>query len=61
MTVPEKAWRWWSDTSLSGVRVAQGLDRLMLERRKTKMIVSDNGSEVTSNAILIWADQAGVE
>jgi len=49
-----------ADTSLSGVRVARELDRLMLERGKPKMIVSDNGSELTSNAILTWADQARV-
>ena len=50
-----------ADTSLSGVRVARELDRLMIERGKPKMIVSDNGSELTSNAILTWADQARVE
>ena len=50
-----------ADTSLSGARVARELDRLMIERGKPKMIVSDNGSELTSNAILTWADQARVE
>ncbi len=50
-----------ADTSLSGVRMARELDRLMIERGKPKMIVSDNGSELTSNAILTWADQARVE
>ena len=50
-----------ADTSPSGVRVARELDRLMIERGKPKMIVSDNGSELTSNAILTWADQARVE
>jgi putative transposase len=49
-----------ADTSLSGVRVARELDRLMLERGKPKMIVSDYGGELTSNAILTWADQARV-
>jgi putative transposase len=48
-------------TSLSGVRVARELDRLMIKRGKPKSIVSDNGSELTSNAILTWADQARVE
>jgi putative transposase len=48
------------DTSLSGVRVARELDRLMIERGKPKMVVSDNGSELTSNAVLIWADQSRV-
>src|SRR5437867_13006643 len=50
-----------ADTSLSGVRVARELDRLMIERGKPKMVVSDNGSELTSNAILTWADHARVE
>ncbi len=47
-----------ADTSLSGIRVARELDRLMMERGKPKMVVSDNGSELTSNAILTWADTA---
>ncbi len=50
-----------ADTSLSGVRVARELDRLMAERGRPRMIVSDNGSEFTSNAILAWADSARVE
>lgn len=50
-----------ADTSLSGTRVARELDRLMLDRGRPKMIVSDNGSEFTSNAILSWSDQARVE
>jgi putative transposase len=50
-----------ADTSLSGVRVARELDRLPAEHGKPKMIVSDNGSELTSNAILAWADAARVE
>jgi putative transposase len=49
-----------ADTSLSGTRVARELDRLMVERGKPKMVVSDNGSELTSNAILTWADQSRV-
>lgn len=47
-------------TSLSGTRVARELDRLVMERGKPKMVVSDNGSELTSNAILTWADQSRV-
>jgi putative transposase len=49
-----------ADTSLSGIRVARELDRLVMERGKPKMVVSDNGSEFTSNAILTWADQSRV-
>ena len=50
-----------ADTSLSGIRVARELDRLMIERGKPKMVVSDNGSELTSNAILTWADHSRVD
>ncbi|TIL87773.1 MAG: IS3 family transposase [Mesorhizobium sp.] len=49
------------DTSLSGMRVARELDRLITARGRPRMIVSDNGSEFTSNAILAWADQSRVE
>lgn len=44
----------------AGVRVAQELDRLIIERGKPKMVVSDNCSELTSNAILAWTDQSRV-
>ena len=50
-----------ADTSLSGLRVATELDRLIAARGKPQMIVSDNGTEFTSNAILSWADQSRVE
>jgi putative transposase len=43
------------DTSLSGVRVVRELDRLTLERATPKTIVSDNGTELTSVAVLRWA------
>ncbi|SMX55532.1 Insertion element [Bradyrhizobium sp. ORS 285] len=49
-----------ADTSLSGARVARELDQLVVERGKPKMVVSDNGSEFTSNAILTWTDQSRV-
>ena len=50
-----------ADTSLSGICVARELDRLMVERGKPKIVVSDNGSELASNAILTWADDSRVE
>ena len=49
------------DTSLSGVRVARELDRIVRERERPCMVVSDNGTEFTSNAILAWADENAVE
>jgi putative transposase len=50
-----------ADTSLSGQRVARELDRIIAERGRPKMVVSDNGSEFTSNAILRWADETRVD
>ena len=49
------------DTSISGIRVARELDRLLVAYGKPKTIVSDNGTELTSNAILRWADDNKVE
>jgi putative transposase len=45
-----------ADTSISGIRVARELDRLLVVHGKPGTIVSDNGTELTSNAILHWAD-----
>jgi putative transposase len=45
-----------ADTSISGIRVARELEQLIGTRGKPKTIVSDNGTELTSNAILRWAD-----
>jgi putative transposase len=42
------------DTSLSGVRVVRELERLTGERAMPEVIVSDNGSELTSVAVLRW-------
>jgi putative transposase len=48
------------DTSLSGVRVVRELESLALERATPKVIVSDNGTELTSVAVLRWAtDRVG--
>jgi putative transposase len=45
-----------ADTSLSGARVARELDWLMAERGEPKILVSDNVTELTSTAILCFAD-----
>ncbi len=44
------------DTSLSGIRVARELDALVAVRGRPLMIVSDNGTELTSRAILQWQE-----
>ena len=49
-----------ADTSLSGQRVARELHKIVRQRRRPGTIVSDNGTEYTSNAILKWADDTGV-
>jgi putative transposase len=43
------------DTSLGGVRVVRELQRLTFERGTPQVIVSDNGTELTSVAVLRWA------
>lgn len=49
------------DTSLSGLRVARELDRVAEMRGYPCMVVSDNGTELTSNAILEWQEDRAVE
>lgn len=49
------------DTSMSGRRVARELTDLIERRGKPGMIVSDNGTELTSNAILRWCSEHKVE
>lgn len=49
-----------ADTSISGARVARELDALVRVYGKPEGIVSDNGTEFTSTAILKWADRNGV-
>lgn len=48
------------DTSLPGTRVVRVLDRLVAVWGKPAMIVSDNGTELTSNAMLKWATTNGI-
>ena len=46
-----------ADTSISGARVARELDALTRLYGKPDCIVSDNGTEFTSRAILKWAGE----
>tara|TARA_B110000977_G_C10937355_1_gene439493 strand:+ start:118 stop:957 length:840 start_codon:yes stop_codon:yes gene_type:complete len=50
-----------ADTSLSGQRVARELDRVIAERGMPKTIVTDNGIEFTSMAILKWVQDTGID
>ena len=49
------------DTSISGFRVGRELSKLILLRGKPKTIVSDNGTELTSHAILKCCQEIKVE
>jgi putative transposase len=50
-----------ADTSLSGVRVARELDLVIARRGRPLGCVSDNGTELTSMAILAWSQQTRVD
>ena len=50
-----------ADTSLSGARVGRELDAIIAVRGKPLMIVSDNGTELTSLAILRWTQDRRIE
>jgi len=48
------------DTSISGKRVARELTAIIERRGKPAMIVSDHGTELTSNAILNWCAEHSI-
>jgi putative transposase len=50
-----------ADTSLSGTRVGRELDATIARRGRPMMIVSDNGTEFTSMAILRWSQMTKVD
>ena len=49
-----------ADTSLCGRRVARELDAIAAARGLPMTVVSDNGTELTSTAMLGWSQQRGV-
>jgi putative transposase len=49
------------DNSISGTRVARELDRIAECRGYPCLVVSDNGTELTSNAMLKWQEERRVE
>jgi len=50
-----------ADTSLPGLRVVRELDAIITTRARPAMIVSDNGTELTSMAMLRWSQERQVE
>ncbi|MEQ8249555.1 MAG: IS3 family transposase [Alphaproteobacteria bacterium] len=49
------------DRSLSGRRVVRALDEMIGWRGRPEMVVSDNGTELTSHAVLEWCQDTGIE
>ena len=49
------------DTSISGKRVARELTALIERSGRPALIVSDHGTELTSNAILAWSSEHRVD
>ena len=48
------------DTSLSGMRVVRELSELIEQKGAPEAILSDNGTEFTSHAILKWSQENGI-
>ncbi|EFI49944.1 Integrase catalytic region [Afipia sp. 1NLS2] len=49
------------DTSLTALRVLRELEQVIDIRGCPRMVVSDNGTEFTSNAVLAWQEELGIE
>jgi putative transposase len=47
------------DSSIRGRWVVRELDALIARRGRPAMIVSDNGTELTSRAVLEWTNRTG--
>ena len=50
-----------ADTSLSGLRVTRELNELIKHRGRPNTIVSDNGTELTSTAVLKWCQETNIQ
>ena len=59
--IPKKCLGAIPDTSISGRRVARELTTIIERHGKPDMVVSDHGTEFTSNAMLAWCRDSGVE
>jgi putative transposase len=49
------------DTSIGGRRLVRELDTLIARHGRPKTIVSDNGTEMTSRAVLEWTNGFGID
>lgn len=49
------------DASISGMRVARDLTTPIQRRGKPSLIVSDHGTELTSNAVLAWSTEYRID
>ena len=50
-----------ADTSLCGLRAMRELTAIMARRGRPKTIVSDNGTELTSMAVLRWCQETRID
>lgn len=57
MTAPER----FRQPLLTSRCLARELDTVIRQHGKPEMIVSDNGTEMTSHAVLVWCQDTGIE
>jgi putative transposase len=50
-----------ADTSLPGLRVIGELEAIIARRGRPALCVSDNGTELTSTAVLHWSHEMRIE
>jgi putative transposase len=61
MTIRRNVWQLVADTLLSGLRVARVLNGVIARRGRPLTVVSDNGTEFTSMAILRWSQDRQID
>ncbi|ADI37994.1 integrase [Waddlia chondrophila WSU 86-1044] len=49
------------DTSINGRKVTEILSEIMVANGKPKVVLSDNGTEFTSNTVLKWSSDQGID
>jgi putative transposase len=56
-----RAGGWPPARRLSGTRVARELDAVVARRRKPLLVISDNGTELTTTALARWQQERGID